>query len=31
MDYLFWLDADDVLPPASQTALMALKEKLTRM
>lgn len=29
MDYLFWLDADDVLPPASQTALMALKEKLT--
>ncbi|MDR1664896.1 MAG: glycosyltransferase family 2 protein, partial [Clostridiales bacterium] len=29
MDYQMWLDADDVLPPQSMEALLALKEKLT--
>ena len=29
MDYLMWLDADDVVPPTSQEALKALKSSLT--
>ncbi|MBQ8536467.1 MAG: glycosyltransferase [Clostridia bacterium] len=29
MDFILWLDADDVIPPASRTALMALKKGLT--
>ncbi len=28
MDYLMWMDADDVLPPASLQALLELKESL---
>jgi len=29
MDYLMWLDADDILTPANRDKLIALKRKLT--
>lgn len=29
MDFILWLDADDVIPPVSQAALIALKKDLT--